>query len=358
MASYSTQDGFGLGLLGIRPSFLTEGGVFRFNLEGTVNGKSKLTAGVLYPRSRRSFIQVGTGYRNDLNARYFGTGPESTQERESFYREETSWVGVNYARFQSGMKFRWEVSFLFSGVGAIGSDESRDPHTSAEFENELPPGYGDRSDGRSAFLELQYDDTGTDGRTEEGRPSRGGIRRIKLAAFQSTGNNDADFTTYRVELQQFVPLWHTKRVLALRAYLSSINLLEGSEVPFQRMMTNDGSDRFRGYTDERFRDRGITGYTAEFRWPVWSSRTVNGFGVDGFVFADWGQVFRHVEHISTDLLRHSVGGGIRIAGNGKFYGLFEVGRSEEEWTFRFGAEQIFQWARGGLFRGSTPVPER
>ena len=355
--SYGTQDGWGGSLSVDYEDFLAPDARMKFRIAGATKGNRKATLGISYPKSPLSRVEVGAGYRANQNTRFYGAGPASDEARESFYRQETSWGGVSYGRSIGSWPLSWSVGALVSGASAIGSDDSEDPHLSEEFAGELPVGYRKRSVGRSVSFEFRHDDTSVDGRPDEGRPERGGVRRARATYFESTGNDDAEFWTLRGELQQFVPLWFSKRALALRGYLAVIEPTRG-DVPFQRLMTNDDEDAFRGYVDHRFRDRGITALAAEYRWPAWVLKNPDGFGADAYLFVDSGQVFPDIERVAIRDRKTSYGGGFRFSGYGMFVGRIELAKGDEGWQFRLGSEQIFQYGKAGLFHGRTPVPER
>jgi hypothetical protein len=338
------------------------GNRMKLGLSKFTRGKGSATLGWKIHRTKRSWFEIGGGYRNDTNARYYGIGPQSSEGRRSFYYEEISWGGASFAR-EIGAGFAGELGATYSGAGAIGSKYTDRPHLSEEFASELPAGWRDRSDGFSFALELSHDDAvelfpwGVG--PERGRPEHGGLRRAKAAYFQEKGNGDAQFWTYRGELQQFLPLWFDRRALALRGVVSYLEPAGGSEVfPFQRLLTNDDPDLLRGYIDQRFRDRGLVAVTAEYRWPLWSVGHRNGLGADAYLFTDWGQVFPEFDDVGQGDLTSSYGGGLRLAGWGLFEGRVEFAWSEEGFVFRLRGDQIFQYERGGLLNGRSPVPER
>ena len=65
------------------------------------------------------------------------------------------------------------------------------------------------------------------------------------------------------------------------------------------------------FRDFRFRDRGMTSFTAEYRWPLWAATTIDGTGLDGYIFTDVGQVFQDPEQIKRENL--SAAGHVRDA---------------------------------------------
>ena len=355
--SYSTAEGFGLGVSLDVPD------QFNLRLSGQTAGDRRVTTGLRRRHGTQSWFDFGAGYRNSHNARYYGVGFDAPQDAESFYRRELSWGGVTWYRNVGNGDFKWALTALYSGVAAIGSGRTDDPHLSEEFADDLPPGYRAHTEGITAGLELFHENTvmiGPPGHEvrERDRPESGGLRRASVSWFEGKGNSKAAFWTWRVEAQQFIPLWYSKRALAVRGYMSRIEDEGDDPVPFQRLLTNDDPDLFRGYVDDRFHDVGITSVSAEYRWPIWAVGNVDGRGADAYVFADWGQVFSDFDQITNDHLTKSYGGGIRIGGHGRFSGRMEVGHSEEGTQFRLRADQLFQYERGGLFNGRGPVPDR
>jgi hypothetical protein len=76
------------------------------------------------------------------------------------------------------------------------------------------------------------------------------------------------------------------------------------------------------------------------------------------VFSDVGQVFGDADQIALNNLTASYGMGIRVLGSTRYLFRLEVGFSNEQTIFRFRTDQMFQFAKDGLFYGRTPVPAR
>lgn len=144
----------------------------------------------------------------------------------------------------------------------------------------------------------------------------------------------------------------------LRGFIAWIEEEGRNPVPFQRMYANEMPDLMRGFRDFRWRDRGMTVFSAEYRWPLWTMEHVDGPGVDAYLLADVGQVFGDRREIQINALRGSFGGGVRYIGRDGFGGRIEYARSEEETSFRFSAEQVFQFDKNGLMHGKNPIPSR
>jgi hypothetical protein len=168
-----------------------------------------------------------------------------------------------------------------------------------------------------------------------------------------------DFVQYRVQLEQFIGGQQPSgRQLAIKAFWSWLDT-GGGLVHYQRLPTNHEADAFRGFHDFRFRDRGITGWTLEYRYPVWDYGQVGGrMGMDGYVFWDAGQVFGDHEAMRLRSMTHSLGMGIRLVSVEDFMVRAEIAGSREDVMARLSVSQIFQRAKGGVYDGRVPIPMR
>jgi hypothetical protein len=348
--------GFGGGLTAVHDSFFSPDARFKLRWQSSVRSAHRVTLGIRLQEGSPTGFEVGAGYRVRPNARFFGIGPRAGLDGldpdsvETFYSQEITWAGAGARRVLAG-DLAGEATILFSAAGARRPGNPGDDRPIEEV-HEKPVGYQGRSDGVTASLALLHDDT-----VDQGRPESGGLRRVKVSRFLSTDGSDLGFWTFRGELEQFLPLWFSKRALALRGFISWIEE-DQADVPFQRLLTNDEPDQFRGYRDFRWRDDGITGFSAEYRWPIWAGSSPDGFGLDAFLFTDVGQVFGDFDGIARDNLTYSYGGGVRVAGFGSFAGLVQIAGSDEETVIHLTALQNFQFSRGGLFHGRDQVAIR
>ena len=324
----------------------------RLGFQQTIRGTQRVTAGVRLPLGETRDLELAAGYRVLPNARYFGTGPQSTRDMESFYTQEDSWLGASFRRSAPG-GVAADLSVHFSTAGSRAPRAASTPFIADRFLGRLPPGYGRRSDGMTAGITLRRDNT-----AESGRPDRGVVQSARLARFEAVGGGRASFWSYRGEWAQFLPLFLSKRVLALRGYLSWLDPAGGDPVPFQRLATNEEGNVLRGYRDYRWRDRGLVDLSAEYRWPIWALRTVEGDGADAYLLFDWGQVFGEVTAISARRMASSYGFGIRAIRTHGFTARVELARSREGSIFRLRADQVLGWGDRRLFRGVDPIVPR
>ncbi len=344
--------GLGGGITAYHDAFLSPKNRLRLGLQSSQNGHHRATMGVTVPVGARDDIEFGAGYRMRPNTRFFGIGPESDSADKSYVRNELTWVGTTLKHRVAGRAFL-EAGALYSLVGTRAPRDDDAPAIDTQFEGRLPAGYRERSDGVTISLAFIHDDT-----KETGRPEIGGVRTLKAGYFANTDDSEVAFWIYRGEFQQFIPLWHTRRAFALRGFASWIEDTGDTEVPFQRLMTNDDPDLLRGYKDSRWTDRGMIAFSSEYRWPVWNEEFVDGTGVDMYALADFGQVFGDADEISRRHMTDSWGGGIRLIGKKGFVGRVEYAMSNEESVIRVRADQVFQFAKNGLYHGRNPIPIR
>ncbi len=342
--------GFGAGVTVQHDSLLGGRLQTRIRVSASTKRDRRADLGVRIPTANGLFT-FGAGIRDHANTRFFGIGSSSIKADSSVYRELQQWVGTTYDQ-HVGEDITLSANLLFSAVRTDEPTADVAPSLSERFAGTLPVGYGSMSAGLSAGLTLQHDDT--DG---TGRPRAGGVRLARARYFHGTSADDARFWTFRVELQQFVPLWYHHNVLALRGFLTWIEPVGGSVVPFQRLITNNDPDLLRGFHDRRWRDRGLVGFTAEYRWPIWAAAEPDGIGLDFYLFSDVGQVFTEVADIRADDLTFSYGAGVRLLSAGGLVFRIDYGRSGEGGVWRVQTHQVFQFTKG-LFHGQDPAPER
>lgn len=344
--------GLGGGLIAEHTSFLGPGNTLRVRASTTTRHDHRVGAAARFGAERRGFVEVGAGYRQRPNVRYFGLGPETREEDESFLHQETGWLGVSVRR-PFGGESSVEANVEYTSVAAGAPGERNDPPVEELFAPSLLPGYGRHSYGVAVGGQWMHESGGL-----QSRPGRGGLERLRVSYFKSVDRDDVRFWTLRGEAQRFLTLWRPLRVLALRGVASWIENAGDDPVPLARLNSNDDPDLLRGYDDFRWRDRGILIGTAEYRWPVWAHQRSLGPGVDAYLLTDVGQVFGDADQIALRQMTVSYGGGLRVESGRGFVFRVEYARSDETGVIRLRADQVFQFTKGGFLYGREPIPAR
>jgi len=313
----------------------------------TVKGMHEGSGGLRAPWGAGE-VEIGGGYKLERNARFFGLGPSSLKSDESFFTEEQSWAGVSYRRALAG-RLTSDVKAVYSSIGTRGPRKEDGPGPVQQFASALPEGFGSRSDGVVASALLHYDTT-----KGSGRPEPGVIVEGEAAHFSPTGDYGDPFWRYAGEAGAFLPLWFTDRTLAVRGALEWVEAAETDQVPFTRLPTNHSGENLRGFSNYRWRDRGLLDVSAEYRWPVWALDRPHSTGVDAYLFLGSGQVFGEWHEITTHVWRTSWGGGFRAILSKGFGARIEIARSTESTQIRLRADQMFDF-KGGLYAGNAHV---
>jgi hypothetical protein len=344
LLAYNGQAGFSIGA---NVYFILGSEINPVRLRATYSTQAwqKYTAGTILNKGGKWELHLGGGYRLRPNLEYYGIGPNSSVDDLSFFRDERAWGGINLRR-KLTRRSRLALVAAYSAVSANLPSAGNDPSVPERFGDDTPTGFGERSEGAMARFALFYNSS-----KEEGNPDGGTIVAATAGGFVATNNDELSFTAYRFEFQQFFPLWHTKRALALRGYLNFIDNTGTVEIPFQRMFVDEVPDKFRGYPTGRWRDVGITGVNVEYRYPFASDSRDRGFGIDAVLMYDAGQVFGDRSDITVGNLTHSYGFGLRAFMDRYYIGALGISWSDEGYEIRLSTKQLYQYSRDVLFQG-------
>lgn len=346
--------GLGGGLIAEHTNFFGTGNTLRARASTTTHHDDHLGIAARFHSDRGGFLEIGAGYRQRPNVRYFGLGPKSREEDESYLHQETGWAGLNLRRpFGGASHLEANLEYSTVATGAPGNGKGNDPPAEDTFAAPSLPGYGRHSYGFTVGGQWRHESARL-----QNRPGRGGIQRLRATYFKSVDRDNVRFWTYRGELQHFFTLWRPLRILALRGVASWIDNAGSDPVPLARLNTNDDPDLLRGYDDFRWRDRGIAIATAEYRWPIWAHQRPFGPGVDAYLLTDVGQVFGDARQVALREMKLSYGGGLRIESGHGLALRIEYAKSEETSIIRLRADQVFQFVKGGMLYGREPIPAR
>lgn len=262
--------------------------------------------------SDRLLLGVQARYQDLRHVRYFGVGNDSTDEHEGAYHFK-NWDVLAYGTLRT-------TSWL-SLTGRFGWIPT--PTIVNAFDETATPGIGSPPPFLHGDIGLTADWT-----DHAGHPTRGGLYRASASGYADRDGGRYSFRRYEVEAAQYVPLFTTKWIGALRAWHVFSDTSSGHEVPFYLMSAIGGGNTLRGYTDFRFRDRNAQVLTAESRWALFTH-------IDLAAFADFGKVGSRVRDLDFSHLKHSYGLGLRIHNANTTLARLDVGHSAEGWCVFF-----------------------
>jgi outer membrane protein assembly factor BamA len=125
-----------------------------------------------------------------------------------------------------------------------------------------------------------------------------------------------------MEIQQYIPFFNQRRVIAMRGRLQTTDVNAAQQVPFFLLPTLGGSDDLRGFPEFRFKDRQSLILNLEYRWEAFS-------GLDMALFGDAGNVFERVGDIRLDKLETSYGVGFRFNTSKSVFLRLDIGFGPE-----------------------------
>ena len=247
----------------------------------------------------RVFLDLAATHRNMPQMGYYGPGPESRKSGRSNYRLEDTTYG-----FATGIK---PDPRLRLGVSGHALRVNVGPGTDRRFissERIYPPATSPGIDVQTDFLRAgvfaQFDYRDIPG----GARSGGNY----IASYTYNSDRDLQRHTFRkldLEVQQFIPFFNARRVIALRGKSELTYKNPGQTVPFYMQPTLGGSDDLRGFRPFRFYGDNSLVFNAEYRYEVFA-------GLDMAVFADAGKVFQTKRDWNVRDLEGAYGVGMRF----------------------------------------------
>ena len=273
-------------------------------------------------------LHVGGQYYEHPQEDFFGLGPESSKADRSNYlleateaNAELRWKPAKWIDVAGGM------SFISPSIGS-GTD-SRYPSTDLQFNASTIPGFQAQPD----FLRGDAS-AAVDWRDNPLHPHSGGRYGVQFSNFRDQDLDAYNFRRVEVDVQQYVPLPHRYRTLALRASGIFTDADAGNQVPFYYQPTLGGANELRGFREFRFRDQNSLLLTAEYRWEAW-------WALDGALFVDAGKVAANRRDLSFGDLDVSYGIGFRFHSNSAFVARLDLARSREGFIPLLRFEHVF-----------------
>jgi hypothetical protein len=329
IGNVTTGSGFAVGPAYRQPGLLGGHASFSTFALGSISKYWLLDARLTVPEiaSGRAFAEV-VAQRSDFPSEdFFGLGPDSRRDDATTFGLQNQTLGVRAGvRPRPWLSFAGGISHLSpqisSGEGGRSVEEVFTP-------SQLPglifqPDF------------VRYEAVAqVNNRSPRGNPRRGGQYTLTLQGFDDRSGDLGDFTRVEADLQQYLPLLKDRRVLALRAMLSSSDSDPGGYVPFYLQRTLGGPDDLRGFRRFRFRDKNLLLLQAEYRWEIFTA-------VDGAIFYDAGNVASTFGELSLRHLESDYGIGFRFGTrNGVFLRI--------EGAFGSSGGKHFVWTFGHVF---------
>jgi hypothetical protein len=286
---------------------------YRFGDSGAINAHAAWSirnyrgavATVALPKMYRDRVSVAVRVE-DVHAptvAFYGIGSGTTDvDRRSFALDQ----------FGTGATARFNATSHIAAGGSIDwlSTSAEAPSLDVRVAA-LNPDYARTS----AFAEF-------DTRTSPGYTQRGTFVRTSFTDYRQSNGSTSSFQRADADAQQFIPLMHDSRVIALRAAASTTFVANGQTVPFFLLPDLGGHDALRGYSSWRFRDNSRLLVSGEYRWSA-------GPLVDMSLFADAGTVAPRLADVAVRDFRASYGIGFTVHTPSTTVTRLEVARSKE-----------------------------
>ena len=292
--------------------------VVRSAAQGSFKGYQKYDAQLSVPPLHRTryFLDLNAVHRNFPGINYYGPGPDSFKNSRSNFRlEDTLFNGTFGVRPLSHLHLGATAGYLLVNIGP-GTD-TRFVSADRVFTAEETIGIDRQANFlRNGFF-AQYDY-----RDNPGGPRSGGNYTVEYANYSDRTLHQHDFQRLDLQLQQYIPFFNKRRVIALRAK-STLTFEKGNhQVPFYLQPVLGGSDDLRGFRPFRFYDDNLIVVNAEYRWEVFS-------GLDMALFGDAGKVFARQAQWNFRDLEGSAGFGFRFNVRNNVFLRLDVGFSQE-----------------------------
>jgi len=303
-------------------------------LGGFLDGSTKeyylarFTASVTNLWDDRGQVNFSATHSDFPQMPYYGPGPESRKSVRSDYRLETTDVEIR----PTLRPVRHLVLGLIGGFEAINvgpGTASRYISTDLQYDPTAAPGIQQQTNYLQGGAFVGYD-----WRDHPGDPTFGGRY---FAEYSKLSDIDVGlYSFYRVnfDARQYIPLFHRKRVIALRGATWLTDTSRNEQVPFYMDSTLGGPDSLRGFRPFRFYDNDAVLIQGEYRWEA---STI----LDLALFADGGKVFHNWNQWNLSRIEGDFGFGLRFKTQAKVAFRIDTAFSHEGFQICFRANNAF-----------------
>jgi hypothetical protein len=264
---------------------------------------------------------------------FFGVGPDAALAHRTNYRlDETEYAAQAIWRPRRWLQIASQHAWLSPRVRRGG--DSDHPSIETRFTDATAAG----STIRTSFIEhggLAM----VDYRDSSGHPRRGGRYVLYASRYDDRDDRGLGFSRVAAHLEQYFPVFDTKRVVAFRLTANHLAAAAGSRVPFYYMPSLGGMDSHHGFDYLRFRDANTWIFSAEYRWEAIA-------GMDLAVLYDRGGVAPRFTELSLSDAEDAYGAGVRVGTESAIFLRAEVAVGTREGARWFiGASAPFKLQR-------------
>jgi outer membrane protein assembly factor BamA len=297
---------------------------------GSVRQYYSVGTGVELPRfsGRNIDITLKAAHLDMPQLDFYGEGPDSLKSNRTDYRREDT-------RFAFGVAWpvlphvrpRCDAEQLFLNVGPGTSDAVTS--TELKFGPLRAPGIDHQTNYLIAGCGLQFDL-----RDLPENPHKGTLLRLDYHGFAAEQNNAFSFTRASGQIEQYIPFFNRKRVIALHAAADLSFHDRNQVVPFYMQPTLGGASDLRGFRFLRFYDDNAAVANAEYRWEIFT-------GFDMAIFADAGEVFHRPSQFSLSNVKSDMGFGLRFNNQRNLVMRIDTGFSKEGFQVWVSFNKVF-----------------
>ena len=310
--------GFALGPEYLRRDLAEGNLIFRATAQATFKEYQRYALELAAPHlaQNKVFFDLFSAYHNYPGINYYGPGPDSPKSARTNYRlEDTTIDAVIGVQPLPHVRLGGSGGYMFVNVGP-GTD-TRFASADQVFTPAQAPGIDHQPNfcRYGAFAMIDYLDS-------PGEPRRGGQYLAQFDRYVDQSLGLYSFGRVQVQLQQYIPFFNERRVIALHGRTVLTNANAGNSVPFYLQPVLGGSEDLRGFRSFRFYDNNMLVVNGEYRWEVFT-------GLDMALFVDAGKVFPRRSDWSFHNLETSAGVGWRLHVSHKVFLRIDVGFSHE-----------------------------
>jgi hypothetical protein len=256
-------------------------------------------------------LQGVARYRRFPQEDYYGLGPLAQRSHRTNYLIEETDVSMQLAwRPRPWLLIASQIAWLQPRVaggtdGDVASIETRFTEATAPGLT-IPTTFFEQG----ALALVDYRDSPSHSHS-------GGRYAVYVSHYDDRHDRGFDFARVTAHVEQYVPVFDAKRVVAFRFAVNHAGAANGSRVPFYYTPTFGGGDSMRSLDDLRFRDASSWILTLEYRWEAIT-------GVDLAVYHDRGGMAPRFESLSLADADDCVGLAVRLTTGRVIFARAEV----------------------------------